>query len=172
MNLREIFSYKNKMSKLFSSDKEMVQLITDYEDVELPAKDLAYTHLFPYEFVPDTSDEARTFVCFDVDMEYVYEKTNKTFYYPIIYVWIVVHKSKLRLKEGGVRLDGIANRVDELLNGNRFFGIGTLELHTVERWRPNRDYLGRTLVYHTREWNRGGAGAPIQKVPSNRGDML
>lgn len=162
MYLDELFDYKNELMKVLCQNEKIVRLITDSEDAPVPDYDLPYNQIYPFEFVPETVSEGTTFICFDVDIADV---LNKTFYLPVLYVWIFTHKSKLRLEEGGIRLDQLSVEVNKELNGNRKFGLGELELRRVDRFVPVLDYRGRVLTYTARDFNRI---APSKKPPANR----
>ena len=162
MNLDELFDYKNELMKTFCKNENIVRLVTDSEDAPVPDFDLPYNQIFPFEFVPETVSEGTTFICFDVDIEDV---ISKTFYMPIIYIWMFTHKSKLRLEHGGIRLDQLAVEINKELNGSRYFGLGELELRRVDRFVPVLDYRGRVLTYTARDFNRI---APSKKPPANR----
>lgn len=161
MNLQEFFDYKNKIMETLCSNKRIVQLVTDSKSASIPNRDLPYTQIYPYEFIPETVDEGMTFICYDVDIDEVVEKP---FYIPVIYIWVFTHKSKLKLDEGGVRIDELAKEIDKELNGSRFLGLGELNLSSVGRFSPTTDYLGRVLTYYTKDFNRIGS----KKPPSNR----
>lgn len=161
MNLEEFFDYKNKFMKDLCCNKEIVPLITDKSDSKVPNHTLAYSQVYPYEFVPETVDNGQTFVCFDVD---IVEVINKTFYVPVLYVWVFTHKSKMRLSTGGIRTDMLSSKINDMLNGSRFYGLGELELRQVGRFSPITDYQGRVLTYYAKDFNRGLPKQP----PSNR----
>lgn len=161
MQLEEFFDYKNRFMKELCCNKDIVTLITDKGDSKVPNHTLAYSQVFPYEFVPETVDNGQTFVCFDVDIA---EVLNKTFYVPVMYVWIFTHKSKMRLSEGGIRIDILASKINELLNGSRFYGLGELSLKQVGRFSPITDYQGRVLTYYAKDFNRNGS----KPIPANR----
>ena len=163
MQLEEFFDYKNQLMKELCCNDTIVHLVTDKEDSKVPNHTLPYSQIYPYEFVPETVDIGQTFICFDVDIQYQYI-TNKTFYYPILYVWIFTHKSKLKLPEGGVRTDAIAAEIDKMLNGSRVYGLGELNLNNCERFSPIIDYQGRVLAYTGKDFNRAGSKVP----PANR----
>lgn len=164
MILNELFNYKNKIMEDICTSKNIIRLLTDVVDPIVPNTELPYKQVFPFEFVPETVDGATTFICFDVDIADVY---NKTFYEPALYVWIFTHKSKLRLPDGaGVRTDCISHEVDSILNGNRNYGLGELNLESVRRFSPIQDYQGRVLTYSCRDFNRVGVSKP---VPARRG---
>lgn len=143
-------------------NEEIVHLITDSEDAPVPNYDLPYNQIFPFEFVPETVSQGTSFICFDVDIADV---ISKTFYLPVIYIWIFTHKSKLRLEQGGVRIDQLAIEVNKELNGSRYFGLGELELKRVDHFVPILDYRGKILTYTARDFNRI---APSKKPPAYR----
>lgn len=138
------------------------RLVTDSEKAPVPNYDLAYQQIYPYEFVPETVDDGKTFICFDVDIA---EVEDKTFYLPVVYVWIFTHKSKMRLTEGGVRTDQLAVEINKELNGSRYFGLGELDLYSVGRFSPITDYQGRVLTYSAKDFNRV---SPSKRPPANR----
>lgn len=162
MLLDEFFDYKNKLMEILCSNKEIVKLVTDSESAPVPNFSLAYSQIFPYEFVPETVDDGRTFICFDVDIA---EVAEKPFYLPAVYVWVFTHKSKLRLSQGGVRIDQLAVEINKELNGSRLFGLGELDLKSVGRFVPINDYQGRVLTYSAVDFNRV---APSKRPPANR----
>ena len=163
VKLDEFFDYKNELMKTLCCNENIVRLVTDSSIAPVPNYDLAYSQIYPYEYVPDTVDDARTFICFDVDIA---EVLDKTFYFPVVYLWVFTHKSKMRLPTGGIRTDMLCAEIDEELNGNRCFGLGELELQTVGRFMPIVDYQGRVMAYTARDWNRTAQGA--KKPPANR----
>lgn len=160
--LQEFYDYKNKLMEDILTSSSLVELISDDQSLT-DATSLRYTQIFPYEFVPETIEVGKTFVCFDVDIQSV---ENKTFLHPIIYVWVFTHKSKLRLPEGGVRTDRIVSEIARILNGSRYYGLGELELRSVKRFAPMTDFQGKYMVFDARDYNRlSPTGKPI---PSNR----
>lgn len=162
MQLSEFFDYKNKLMEDLLTNPEVVKLLD--KSVELKdASNLAYTHVFPYEYIPDTVEEAKTFICFDVDVQ---ESINKTFLLPTLYIWVFSHKSKLRLTEGGVQTDKLVSEIAKTINGSRLYGLGELDLYSVKRFAPVTDYQGKVMTFHAKEFNRP---APNNRpIPSNR----
>lgn len=162
MYLEEFFDYKNKLMEDLLTTESIVRLLND----DIPMKQahtLAYTQVFPYEYIPDTVEEAGTYICFDVDVQ---ESINKTFLSPTLYIWIFSHKTRLRLAEGGVQPDKLASEIAKKINGSRFYGLGELELYSVRRFAPVTDYQGKVMTFHMKEWNRP---SPTNKpIPSNR----
>lgn len=142
-------------------NKNIVALITDDEESDVPNHTLPYSQIYPYEFIPETVDSGQTFICFDVDIA---EVVNKTFYVPVLYIWAFTHKSKMRLPNGGVRIDQLSAEIDKVLNGSRLYGLGELNLRSVGRFSPILDYQGRVLTYYAKDFNRSSSKYP----PSSR----
>lgn len=162
MLLEEFFDYKNQMMKTLCSNKDIVRFLTDEKEPTIPQHSLAYKNIFPFEYIPDTVDNGSTFICYDVD---IVDVESKTFLYPILYVWIFTHKSKLRLQEGGVRLDSLSVAINNELNGSRYFGLGELYLKRIDRFVPISDYQGRCITYCAKDFNIPSIS---KKPPSNR----
>lgn len=161
MKLEELFNYKNKLMRDLCCNENIVKLITNRPDPEVPNHTLPYSQVFPYEFVPETISHGQTIICFDVD---IIKVPNKTFYYPVLYLWLFTHKSNMQIDEGGVRMDALASEIDAMLNGNRNYGLGQLELDSLGRFSPILDYQGRVMTYTARDFNRA---APLP-VPNRR----
>lgn len=117
MQLEEFYDYKNQLMGDILTNKDIVSLLSS--DIKLEdAAELAYTQVFPCEYIPDTVEHGKTFICFDVDIQ---EATaNKTFLYPVLYIWVFTHRSKLRLPNGGgVRTDKLCVEIAKTINGRR-----------------------------------------------------
>lgn len=160
MQLKELFDYKNQLMKDLLTTPRIVELLTDGVD---DGNNLAYKQVFPYEYVPETVQEGKTFICFDVDIQ---KSLNKTFLIPTINIWIFAHRSKLRLPEGGVRTDTLCAEISEKINGSRFYGLGELELESVRRFAPMTDYQGKILTFSAKDFNR--QFDPGKATPSKR----
>lgn len=161
--LDELFDYKNQLMDDMLTNVKILELLSDdQEKVDQPAE-FMYKQVFPYEFVPDTVEHGQTFICCEVDIGDV---RNKTFLDPKIYVWVFTHKSKVRLPRGGIRVDNLTSEIVKTINGSRMYGLGTLNLASVKRFSPVTDYQGRTLVFDARDYNR----LPDMRkpVPANR----
>ena len=161
MILEELFDYKNLLMKELCGNTAIVQMLTGNDDAAVPNHGLPYTQVYPFEFVPETVDDAKTFVCFDVDIASV---PNETFYVPVLYVWVFTHKSLLRMPKGGLLLDSIAIELDKMLSGHRYYGMGKLKLDSVNRFVPIQDYQGRVLTYYAKDWYKPGQ----KPTPANR----
>lgn len=160
--LDEFFNYKNQLMEDLLTNKDIVTLIN--EDISFgEASSLRYTQVFPCEYIPDTVEVGKTFVCFDVDIQ---ESIGKTYLLPTIYIWVFTHKSKLRLPEGGVRTDKLCSKIAGVINGSRNYGLGELNLHSVKRYSPMTDFQGKVITLYAKDFNR--LYDPNKPIPTKR----
>ena len=143
--------------------KPIIELLGDTVDVEHP-ETLAYTQVFPCEYVPETVQDGNTYICFDVDIQ---RSVNKTYLLPTLYIWVFSHRSRLRLPDGGgVRTDKICNEICKKIDGSLNYGLGQLELTTVKRFAPMTDFQGKFMVFNAKDFNR--LYDHNKPIPSNR----
>lgn len=163
MQLEEFFDYKNRFVEDIVTNKEIVKLLAEDGGGVADPVELVYSQVFPYEYVPETIQKAQTFICCDVDVQ---KSINKTKLIPVMYVWVFTHKSKMRLPEGGIRVDRICSEIAKAINGSRYYGLGELDLHAVRRFAPVTGYQGKIMTFMAEDFNRlSPSGKP---VPSNR----
>ena len=160
--LDELFDYKNQMAKDILTDKEIVKLINS-SVCEDEVTQLMYTQVFPFEYIPQTIDEGKTFVCMEVEIQ---KTEGRTFLYPIIYIWVFTHQSQMRLPEGGVRVDKLCSEICEKINGSYKYGLGELSLSSVRRYNPSSDFRGKVMIFYAKDYNR--LHSANNELPSNR----
>lgn len=165
MNLDEFYNYKNRLMKDLLTNEDVISLLDDEGLTQNPT-DLAYTQVFPCEYVPDTVEHGKTYICFDVDIQ---KSSGKTFYSPILYIWVFTHKSKLRLEEGGIRTDKLCSQICQIINGSRNYGLGELCLYSVKRFAPMTDFQGKVMTFHADDVNK--FHDPNRKIPFNRKEI-
>lgn len=68
MLLNGFFDYKNKLMETLCKNENIVRLVTDSESAPVPNYSLAYTQLFPFEYIPDTVDGKVVLVDQDKDI--------------------------------------------------------------------------------------------------------
>lgn len=151
-NLKELSAYKSRMMQAFCTSKELSPLLCVEGEDELTGKALMYSRVFPYAHVPNTVENAKSFVCFKVDAVSVKSAVIKVMQ---ITIYCISHQSLLRLPDGkGLRTDEMASQVDKLMNGNTEFGLGTVELISSKEFNPITNYCGRESVYRVTDFNR------------------
>lgn len=162
MQLEDFFDYKNQLMEDILTNETIVKLIDDESMYDDPAE-LMYTQVFPYEYIPETVDDGWTYICCDVDAQSV---GSKTFLMPIIYIWVFSHRSRLRIKEGGLRIDKLCSEICKQINGSRFYTLGELRLNGVRRFAPSVEYSGKVLTFIGKEFNTQYDGR--KPTPVNR----
>lgn len=152
-HLNEISSIKTRLSQHFLSDKALMSLLTRDDRVDVPAMDLMYKQVFPYDWIDGTTTQETSFLCYDVDVPGIINPAAK---HVTIWVWVICHKNVMQTSQG-VRRDRIAARVDELVNGSSAIsGLGEIELVSVQRRRVLDDFYCRELQYKAKDYNRIG----------------
>lgn len=163
MNLKEIGEFKNKViSKLINDENIVDVLIGNNKNSEnagslLLGKDETGKGgcVFKFEYVPDTQEMSKTFLC----VEIVPYKTNgDTITDMYLYIFIYCSKDIMqtyhRKQCAGTRIDILASDIDTILNGNSDFGIGPLEWYGSEIYKPAQIYYGRVLTYFVSAFRR------------------
>lgn len=163
LRLEEFYDYKNQFMNDILTDEQILQLLSEDGAFGHTGSEFAYQCVFPYEYVPTTTERATTFICCEVDITKVYDKT---FYQPTMYVWLFTHKSRVRLPQGGIRVDKLASRIDEILNGSWNYSLGQFSLESCKRFSPIEEYQGRSMVYRGTDFNMDSSTR--RAIPSNR----
>ena len=163
VGLDELFDYKNQLMDDLLTNTDIVKLMSDDGKTEVAPETLMYTQVFPYEFVPDVTEHGQTFICCEVDIK---EVLNKTYLVPALYIWVFTHKSKVRLPGGGVRTDKLSSIITSIINGSRMYGLGELNLQSAKRFSPITNYQGWILTFYAKDFNR--LAPSDKKVPANR----
>ena len=161
--LEQLFYYKNHLMEDLLTDEEILRLLSD-DAVSIPeSEELMYKQVFPYEYIPDTVQVGKTFICSDVD---VASSDGTTFLYPTLYIWVFTHKSLLRLPEGGVRTDNLCSAIAKAINGSHRYGQGELNLYGLKRFAPMTDFQGKCMIFHAKDFNH--LYNPKRSIPENR----
>lgn len=163
LGLDELFDYKNQLMDDILTSEDIIRLLSDDGKTLVPPASLMYTQVFPYEFVPNVTEHAKTYVCCEVDIK---EVLTKTFLDPVLYIWVFTHNSKMRLPQGGVRTDKICSEIAKRINGSRMYGLGELDLQSVRRFSPIDNYQGRVMTFSARDFNR--LSPSKMPIPGNR----
>ena len=148
MLLDELKRYKTTLINKIISSGTLVSLIDNSYSVH-PSK-LVNRYVFPYPHVIDTVTDEATYVTMKVSVPKVYNKTYKGF---SIYIYIFSHE-KLMQTTNGLRTDLIAEEMERLLNGSLDFGLGRLELTSVEDFSPAPKFYGIIMRYEASDFNR------------------
>lgn len=148
MLLNELKRYKTTLINKIIFNTTLVSLI-DNSYAEHPSR-LVNTYVFSYPHVIDTVTEEATYVTMKVSVPRVYNKTYKGF---LIYIYIFTHEKLIQTKNG-LRTDLMAEEIERLLNGSLDFGLGRLELTSVEDFSPAPNFYGIIMKYEASDFNR------------------
>ena len=163
-NLYERIDIDEEMFKAFLTNADIVALLTNTKDTPLPAKDLRYKRVFPYEHVPDTSIETGVYITFDTEVVDVPTSASKRIY---LYVYVMCHQGMMNVDSAAAALMGIKDRgprkkilaakVDEVLNGlTNEDWVGKIQLIQTKIVTPAVGYIGDCLIYELLDFNRTG----------------
>lgn len=161
--LDELFDYKNQLMNDLLTNKDITRLLSEDGKTDVDSSNLIYAQVFPYEYVPDVTEHSKTFICCEVDITSI---VNKTYLSPTLYIWVFTHKSKVRLPGGGIRVDKLSSKITEVINGSRMYGLGELNLRSAIRFSPIDEYQGRVLTFDATDFNR--LSPSDKKIPGNR----
>ena len=156
-NLSEYKEYKGKLVKAIVENADCVALITNTTGTTLPAKRLIDTpskvnQLHLYDYIPNTTEEAKTHVCIEV---YDGPAINYTVAGFFIEVEIIVPETMMRMS-GDTRLDALAVAIDKLINGSADYGFGNVSRVQSALNVPAEGFRGRLLKYYVKDWNMTG----------------
>lgn len=166
--LEDFYNYKTQLMQDLLTDPDIVCLLRDdpLEDDPVEPEELMYKQVFPYEFIPQTVEHGRTFICSDVDID---EVENKTFLHARLMIWVFTHSSLMRLPDGGgVRVDKLVSKICNKINGSRMYGLGELDLFSSKRFAIMTDYTGKVLTFRLKDFNRPSGMSMPKPIPANR----
>lgn len=151
-HLQEITSYKNQLMQAICTNENIFNLLKIEGDDALTMRDMPYERVFPYAHVPDTNEEAKAFVCFDLIVPRVWSNVIKEVE---IDLFVMSHQAIMRMPDGqGIRIDLIATELDKMLNGSRAYGVSTVDLTYLGNFIPINGYYGHEIRYKVPDINR------------------
>ena len=148
MLMKELKQYRQTLLNKIVSSEKMVQLVlNNYSSNSLH---LIKDHIFPYPHIINTITKEGTYITVKISVPKVYNKTYKSLY---IWIYIFSHENLVDTDEG-LRTDLIAEEIEKVLNGSLDFGLGRLELDTVEDFNTPNSFLGIVMRYVATDFNR------------------
>ena len=157
-NFSELSTYKSNIIMNIISSTNLVKAIyntdADFISQSLPvnfdASSLVYSSLFPYQYVPSVTTEAKTFVTMGFNN---FKYINNIFKSGILTFYILVHHS-LMSTDYHLRTDYILNQIDLLFNKKSDVGFFNLELYSGGDFIVNENYYGMSVSYKFTDFNR------------------
>lgn len=165
---------KNNLLGILLNDDVLVKLLADTPNVTMPAYELRYTHVFPWEFTMGTTTDARAYITFETAIHSRSEgglsPTNPGAVDVDLYVYAFCHDSIMRIDDAvagrlgfddpnmrGSRIDLMCARIDQLLNGRELSSFGRFEFSDQQILNPlSTNYHGKCNIYNALNANRWG----------------
>lgn len=149
MYLEAVPKYRDTIMETICKCDAVIDLLRPADQPEIKASEMPYKFIFPYSRIIDKTTEAGIYICFDVFAPRVIDRTFTDFR---IDFWIIAHERCMRTDKGLVT-DLLSIEIDKLINGNRGFGLGRVELKAWDGFTPAEGFHGRSLVYRTVDFN-------------------
>lgn len=154
MYLDSFRKYRSEALKQIVNNKKIKELLLNKQDVTDDDSSLIGKYVFPYQFLPGTTEEAKSCITMllsapDVDSRSIL--CMKMIFY------VFSHESLIwTVDDNGLqclRYDLISEELDKMFNGSDAFG---LKLHLVSRhdgYMPMDNFHGCQLIYETSDFN-------------------
>lgn len=150
-HLEEFTEYKNTLMRAICTSDVIVDLLKlETDKPGITGRDMRYDRIFPYNYVPLVTQNAKTFVCFVVTAPNVRDGvvTDLT-----LTVFVFTHQDIMRTDKG-MRTDLLISEIDKLLNGSTDYGLGKVKLKACDVLQvPVRGYSGLFSVYTVKDFN-------------------
>ena len=152
-HLEEFTTYKQTLMQALCTNENIVDLLKlDGDSESITGREMRYKRIFPYNYVPLTTEKATTFICFSVVAPRVKSGVISTLK---LIVWVFTHQNLMKTKDG-MRTDLLVSEIDKILNGSNKYGLGRVELQSCDIMQvPCEGYVGLCSVYTVDEYNRG-----------------
>lgn len=150
-NLEEFTSYKQTLMQAICTSERITELMKlDTDDPLITCKDMRYSRIFPYNYVPLTIETAQTFICFTVTAPNIKDDFISELR---LTIYVFSHQDLMRTS-GGIRTDLLVSEIDKLLNGSTKYGLGKVSLKGCDVMQvPCKGYSGLYSVYTVKDFN-------------------
>lgn len=150
--------WKQRAMELLLEDEELVKLLSyDTQDAQsrpLPDEekvdDLINSRIFGYRYNPVPVSETGSFIGMGLSNfvpQEGYRQFSDDYLMGYLYFYILVDTEIMRI-DNGYRQDQILDRIYEIFQENRDFGIGELRMEScVELWQHNNKFGGYTVGF-------------------------
>ena len=151
-NLDELINYSSQIINVLSNSAVVVGLMLDKAPADVTEDDMdrAREQMYDYDYIDETVQSAGAFIMVDVDMVAAPSGTIKDLE---AYVQIVVSKQYMHMDPKvfkgmrGNRRDNLARQIDLLINGERDYGIGKLQLMSARTANVPSAFTSKLLTY-------------------------
>lgn len=148
--------YKHKIMNLLISDDEIAQLIlnTDSNYTATVPSDLnkgrmKNENIFTYMLNPKIKTDTTSTIM----MSFKFRRSSRQIKQVNIIVEIYTHFTSQQTDQGDERNDLLGERITELMDGNRDFGIGEMQLQDEMDLKPvKEDFVVSRLLFETHDF--------------------
>jgi hypothetical protein len=155
-NVNDIITYKDTIIRHLISTDDILELLLPNLDPNLTPEEQLLGEdgqVFKYDYVPDTSETAKRFVCIEGDISRLDSNTIKDI---TITIHVFTEKSLMRHNLVGIKgnaVDVLSDRIETFMTTSEDFGIKSNIKSTI-RTKPATGYYGRMLIYTISEFKR------------------
>jgi hypothetical protein len=111
---------------------------------------LRYNHIYPYRKVPKVDENMKTYITLRCGN---FKKVGNKFKSGLITFYVFTHVDLMPTDYGFLRVDYIINKIDEIFNETRDFGIGKLEFDSMDEFDINESYTGTWIRFKVMNFN-------------------
>ena len=162
-HLDQIIDFPDEVINKLCLSQNILNLLADkqnaaIEDIEDDDGYLKY--IYDYEYVMETVINAKAYIC----IETLARASSGTINDMKLYIHILCHKEFMRLDKKifkgikGNRRDNLVREIDQVLRGDRDFGIGRVEFEQLSSFTLPPNFTGRTIVYDIPVFSRKPIG--------------
>lgn len=158
-HLDQLIDYTSDAIRIIAGSPEVVGLMLNKPNPNMDGVDdeEARKYMYNFDYIDETNLEARAYIMVDADMVSAPTWTVKDME---LYVQIILNKSFMDLDtkvwkgRKGNRRDNIAREIDLVLNGDRGFGIGRLQLVSATTANVPSAFTSKLLTYRIPDFAR------------------
>jgi len=143
-----IENYKGELILDIINSEGVVGAIDSQQDGVFESDDLIYKNVFPFHFVPGTERKADCYVLIAVNILRI-NPANAAFVDLNLKLWALCHAERMRMPDGGTRIDRLAEEFRGLFDGVSKYGFGTLQLVDSTEFVYNEKFICREVNLRT-----------------------
>ena len=158
--LDDMTLYKEAIIRKIAASQKVIGLLVNDPMIDMDsdeANDIIDRNIFDYDYIDRTVQRSDAYIMVDSELDY---PTSGTMNQWRVYVQIVCAKTfnsmdhKIFKGVSGNRRDNLAQEIDALLNGERFIGIGDLELLSAAQATVPDKFNSILLTYRVHDFRR------------------
>ena len=156
--LDDMTRYKEAIIKKIAVSQNVIGLLLNDPNIDMDsdeANDVIGRNIFDYDYIDGTVQRADAYIMVDSELDYPSSGSMNQWR---VYVQVVCAKvynaldHKIFKGVPGNRRDNLAQEIDVLLNGERFIGIGDLELLSAAPANVTATFTSMILTYRVHDF--------------------